>query len=1230
MYFREPIFLRLWLIRVGNLQKRRCAVKFVKYFLTMWVLSFGYGAAFAQTDFWQSTNGPDGGTVNIIAVNKSNGYIFAVVAGVGMMRSTDNGASWVLKNSGLPGASVQAIAINANGVIFAGTNGQGVFRSTDHGESWTPANNGIASTHRNIRALAIDSITKNLFAGASSSGLYRSRDNGNTWTPLPTGLTGAVTIHALVIKHGSSVVFAGTDKNGILRSTNNGDAWTRIDTSSIYKNVRALVVAASGAVFAGADSASTKRAILRSADNGESWTRVFEPSSNVVWFALNSSNQIWAGTAGSGVYVSSDNGGHWSLRNNGLRGYAINTIAFNASDHIFAGAHCAGVFRSIDNGASWQAMNNGLAYTNILSLGINQMTGVIVAGTHCGGVFRSSDYGDNWEWAGIAGAQVTALTVNASGRFFAGVARLYLTETGGDIYYADDGITWKKVTPDNDAYFSFAINSAGHIYAGTGFYQLCGIINICDYGDIYRSTNNGASWSRVASKLDDFVYALAVNPSGRVYAGTGEGVYRSRGEFWDKLNSFNTRSLLIDPLNPNIILDGTSGGIWRSTDAGDSWALVRLMPNNFTWALAAQPAGEIYAGTQRDGVLKSADAGLTWTPANTGLTNMNVRSLAIHHASGKIFAGTNGSGVFRGRLSPPPPAAPKLASPANGAINQSIEITLAWQSSQGAAAYRLQVATDSLFATAVFDDSTITGTSRRIGPLAKGTTYYWRLNARNIAGPSAWSSTWRFTTESDAAPISPRVASSQSTGAEFWVDIGISNVQNLFGVSFELRYTNTAHIDALQVEAGPFLGNDLIFFPSIDDATGKVSIGISRKAGQGGVTGGGVIARVKFKSLATTPSGTQVTFSLSNVAANDHNGAPISSTPASATTTIQGLIVWPGDTNNDGKVDAADVLPIGLHWNKSGPARENRSTNWMGQPATPWSPEGATYADANGDGVVNQSDVLPIGLNWAKTHTAPPLVAAKNNATNLNESNMATLKTAISGDTNPGQEFWVDVKVGQAVNLFGLALELLYSPTNLVDPLNVDTVGVSSFMGNDVVFFSDIDKTNGKISIGITRKAGQGGVNDSGAVARVKMRVSNLAQVGQIVTLNLQNVFANDPAGQPIPVSVKGRTLVLDVESKQNEQGPLNFALYANVPNPFNPSTIIKYDLSKQAEVTLVIYDMLGRRVRTLVDQCQQTGRYAVIWDGRNDQGQMVSSGTFLYQLRAGTFVQTRRMALLR
>jgi len=103
-----------------------------------------------------------------------------------------------------------------------------------------------------------------------------------------------------------------------------------------------------------------------------------------------------------------------------------------------------------------------------------------------------------------------------------------------------------------------------------------------------------------------------------------------------------------------------------------------------------------------------------------------------------------------------------------------------------------------------------------------------------------------------------------------------------------------------------------------------------------------------------------------------------------------------------------------------------------------------------------------------------------------------------------------------------------------------------------------------------------------------------------------------------------------------------NFFLGQNYPNPFwsaatspapsggNPSTIIKYDLPQAVEVQLAIFDLMGRRVRTLVQQKQQAGRYEMTWDGRNEQGLTLASGVYIYQLRAGTFTQARRMALVR
>ena len=93
---------------------------------------------------------------------------------------------------------------------------------------------------------------------------------------------------------------------------------------------------------------------------------------------------------------------------------------------------------------------------------------------------------------------------------------------------------------------------------------------------------------------------------------------------------------------------------------------------------------------------------------------------------------------------------------------------------------------------------------------------------------------------------------------------------------------------------------------------------------------------------------------------------------------------------------------------------------------------------------------------------------------------------------------------------------------------------------------------------------------------------------------------------------------------------PMEFALHQNYPNPFNPLTTLRYDLSEQSLVNIIIYDMLGREVKTLVNTTQDAGFKSVSWNATNDYGKPVSAGVYLYQIQAGEFVQTNKMVLLK
>ncbi len=99
----------------------------------------------------------------------------------------------------------------------------------------------------------------------------------------------------------------------------------------------------------------------------------------------------------------------------------------------------------------------------------------------------------------------------------------------------------------------------------------------------------------------------------------------------------------------------------------------------------------------------------------------------------------------------------------------------------------------------------------------------------------------------------------------------------------------------------------------------------------------------------------------------------------------------------------------------------------------------------------------------------------------------------------------------------------------------------------------------------------------------------------------------------------------------QDELGlPETFALNQNYPNPFNPVTTIKYDLPEQSYVTIVIYDMLGRNVKTLVNRQQQPGYKSITWNSTDEFGNPVGAGVYLYRIKASNFTQTRKMVLIR
>jgi FlgD Ig-like domain len=93
---------------------------------------------------------------------------------------------------------------------------------------------------------------------------------------------------------------------------------------------------------------------------------------------------------------------------------------------------------------------------------------------------------------------------------------------------------------------------------------------------------------------------------------------------------------------------------------------------------------------------------------------------------------------------------------------------------------------------------------------------------------------------------------------------------------------------------------------------------------------------------------------------------------------------------------------------------------------------------------------------------------------------------------------------------------------------------------------------------------------------------------------------------------------------------PSDFTLEQNYPNPFNPSTTISYSVTTKSHVTIEIFNVMGQKIRTLVNTSLSAGEYQIEWDGSNDSGDMEASGVYYYRLRAGHVAETKKMVLLK
>jgi ligand-binding sensor domain-containing protein len=230
--------------------------------------------------------------------------------------------------------SVYALLATGNGRVYAAIYGDGIFASTDQGNTWQEASNGLAN--RYVYALTSHpSDPEKLYA--ASDRVYKSTDAGGAWIPTGNGLTSTEINCLTIVTDAPQVILAGTSDKGIFRSTNGGDSWQQSNSGLSSMVVWSLAVSHtdSRVLFAG-----TNGGVFRSDDRGASWTYAGLGKTYCLTAHPDTRRTIYAGTDGSGVFISKDDGLSWTPFNDGLGDSVVQALVVttNGCRQLYAGS----------------------------------------------------------------------------------------------------------------------------------------------------------------------------------------------------------------------------------------------------------------------------------------------------------------------------------------------------------------------------------------------------------------------------------------------------------------------------------------------------------------------------------------------------------------------------------------------------------------------------------------------------------------------------------------------------------------------------------------------------------------------------------------------------------------------------------------------------------------------------------------------------------------------------
>jgi len=420
------------------------------------------------------------------------------------------------------------------------------------------------------------------------------------------------------------------------------------------------------------------------------------------------------------------------------------------------------------------------------------------------------------------------------------------------------------------------------------------------------------------------------------------------------------------------------------------------------------------------------------------------------------------------------------------------------------------------------------------------------------------------------------------------VPIVLNNIQDVFGVQFDLRYgDNLINIDSFVPDTLRFLGFNI--YSSLGDSVGLVRVVAFSLGADSLPPGNGPImyAAVSIDSLALA----------GRTLLNAENGREVISSnpndPSTILDVVSGIFTIDafGNINLDTLgVDVADAV--------------NMVRYLLGYITL--SQRQLDVADVNQDSSIDVGDLVGIiNLILGRPINAPTFYA----------SGLAELKL-VYGELQPGRLENIELEADLQVPVAGVEVTIDY------DPQQIRFTELSRTTRSGQMSLDYYDNSTGKMKLLLYRFGGQALGIGIGSILTLQAAVNSNLAPDEKVYLKISRLVLADTGAVVIPTG--GEPIL-----------PSNFELEQNYPNPFNASTTIEFEVPQgqsggEVQTDLKVYNILGQRVRTLVDEPRFPGRYKVAWNGRDDFSNEVTSGIYFYRLKVGKNSESKKMTLLK